>query len=395
MASQNNNTALVNGHSNNERASEGNKWVLNRRRSCHGPNPVTKFGPKARLLDDCSVRNGMSTTSTCDPSNMILGWKSYPKQVLVIRKPGDDDVNDCFKEMAHWLVKDMDLVLYVESSTLTDPKVMNDTRIESIKKDMCTWKEGEDMEKKIDFIICLGGDGTLLYAASLFQSNCPPVIAFHIGSLGFLACFTFPDYKQDLTLIMKGNGKLILRKRLDCLLTSTSKTEDHNKNKEKEKSYTVLNELLIDRGTASYLSNIDVYCNDRFITSVQGDGLIISTPTGSTAYAAAAGGSMVHPSVPGILLTPVCPHSLSFRPVIVPAGVELKIALSHDSRSEAFASFDGRNRQELRRGDCIRVTTSVFPVPCLTKDDQINDWFNSLGRCLHWNERRKQKAIQY
>lgn len=392
MASQNNNTtALVNGHSHDERVTDGKVWILNRRRSCHGPKPVTKFGPKARLVDDHSVDNGMSTAGTCDPSNMILGWKSHPKEVLVIRKPGDDDVNDCFKELAHWLVKEMDLVLHVEQSTLTDPNIMTDKRIETIRKQMYAWKEGENLENTIDFIISLGGDGTLLYAASLFQSTCPPIIAYHIGSLGFLTCFTFPDYKQDITGIMKGNGKLILRKRLDCVFMQA--TEDSNKINGKEKSHTVLNEIVIDRGTASYLSNLDVYCNDRFITSVQGDGLIISTPTGSTAYAAAAGGSMVHPSVPGILLTPVCPHSLSFRPVIVPAGVELKITLSEDSRSTAFASFDGRNRQELHRGDGIRVTTSVFPVPCLTKDDQINDWFSSLGKCLHWNDRQKQKPL--
>ena len=89
----------------------------------------------------------------------------------------------------------------------------------------------------------------------------------------------------------------------------------------------VLNEVVIDRGPSPYLSNIDLYLDGKLITSVQGDGLIVSTPTGSTAYAVAAGASMIPPSVPAIMVTPICPHSLSFRPIVVPAGVELKVSM--------------------------------------------------------------------
>lgn len=89
----------------------------------------------------------------------------------------------------------------------------------------------------------------------------------------------------------------------------------------------VLNEVVVDRGPSPYLSNIDLFIDGKHVTSVQGDGLIVSTPTGSTAYAVAAGASMIHPSVPAIMITPICPHSLSFRPIVVPAGVELKVGL--------------------------------------------------------------------
>lgn len=85
---------------------------------------------------------------------------------------------------------------------------------------------------------------------------------------------------------------------------------------------------MVDRGPSPYLSNIDLFLDGKHITSVQGDGLIVSTPTGSTAYSGSAGGSMVHPSVPCIMVTPICPHSLSFRPIVVPAGVELKVSLA-------------------------------------------------------------------
>jgi len=159
-------------------------------------------------------------------------------------------------------------------------------------------------------------------------------------------------------------------------------------------SFLVLNEIVIDRGLSAFISNVDLYLNGRLITRVQGDGLIISTPTGSTAYALAAGSSMVHPSVQSILITPICPHSLSFRPISVPAGVELKVMLSPEARNSAWVSFDGRNRQELSHGDVLRITTSVHPVPSISKTDQLHDWFESLADCLHWNVRQPQKSFE-
>ena len=105
-----------------------------------------------------------------------------------------------------------------------------------------------------------------------------------------------------------------------------------------QSEYLVLNEVVVDRGPSPYLSNIDLYLDGKLITSVQGDGIIISTPTGSTAYAVAAGASMIHPSVPAIMITPICPHSLSFRPIVVPAGVELKVCLTQPILSSLNSS---------------------------------------------------------
>ena len=114
--------------------------------------------------------------------------------------------------------------------------------------------------------------------------------------------------------IAEGNG-----------LGSIQCTSDPDKDANKESCHLVLNEVVVDRGPHPYLSNIDLFIDGKYITTVQGDGLIVSTPTGSTAYAVAAGASMIHPSVPSIMVTPICPHSLSFRPIVVPAGVELKV----------------------------------------------------------------------
>ncbi|KAH7956740.1 hypothetical protein HPB52_012356 [Rhipicephalus sanguineus] len=102
---------------------------------------------------------------------------------------------------------------------------------------------------------------------------------------------------------------------------------------------------------------------------------------------------MIHPSVPAIMVTPICPHSLSFRSIVVPAGVELKIMVSPEARSSVWASFDGRLRQELQHGESLKVTTSIYPVPSICDQDQISDWFDSLAECLHWNMRKKQRQL--
>ena len=105
-----------------------------------------------------------------------------------------------------------------------------------------------------------------------------------------------------------------------------------------------------------------------------------------------AGGSLVHPDCPALLLTPICPHTLSFRPMLLPDSSEVKIQVPPDSRATAWASFDGRHRTELRQGDFVSVTLSAVPVPTVCGTDQTQDWFASLRRCLHWNERVRQKG---
>lgn len=133
-----------------------------------------------------------------------------------------------------------------------------------------------------------------------------------------------------LILIKLGHAALTLRSRLRCIILK--KEEDGKKDVSPPTNLLVLNEVVIDRGPSPYLSNIDLYLDGKRITSVQGDGLIVSTPTGSTAYAVAAGASMIHPSVPAIMVTPICPHSLSFRPIVVPAGVELMVSIFVDCK---------------------------------------------------------------
>uniref|UniRef100_A0A672GRY9 NAD(+) kinase n=1 Tax=Salarias fasciatus TaxID=181472 RepID=A0A672GRY9_SALFA len=383
-----------------------------RTQSLHGPSPVTTFGPKA-----CMLQNPHAVMHIQDPASQRLTWNKPPKSVLVIKKIRDASLLQPFKELCVFLTEVKNMIVYVEKKVLDDPAISGDENFGAVSKKFCAFREDlDDISNQVDFIICLGGDGTLLYASSLFQvfsrpleplqHDVPPVMAFHLGSLGFLTPFKFDTYQSQVTQIIEGNAAIVLRSRLKVRVLKENwenkarvdekgiiLTNGDAESSRKAMQYQVLNEVVVDRGPSSYLSNVDLFLDGHLITTVQGDGVIVSTPTGSTAYAVAAGASMIHPNVPAIMITPICPHSLSFRPIVVPAGVELKIMLSHDARNTAWVSLDGRKRQEICHGDSITITTSCFPVPSICFRDPVNDWFESLAQCLHWNVRKKQNYL--
>ena len=393
------------------------------------PRPVEQFGPCGRIKENAAM-----TMTIQDPASQRLTWFSPPLTVLVIKKVQDADVIPPFFKLVQWFIRERGMMVLVEAKVLDDPLVTKNPAFTHIKGKLITFTEGkDDLTDKVDLIVCLGGDGTLLYASSLFQKSVPPVMAFNLGSLGFLTPFKMEDFEHQVTKVLEGHAALTLRSRLRCSIVRKEKTiggltnrsststlavtpstkkvtiklnnasiNEHSdvsaatvgySNQRKLTDLLAVNDIVIDRGPSPYLSNIDLFIDGLLITSVQGDGLILSTTTGSTAYAAAAGASMIHPSVSAIMVTPICPHSLSFRPIVVPAGVELKISISPDSRNTAWVSFDGRNPQELIHGDCMRVTMSIYPIPCICAHDQTYDWFASLAECLHWNVRKKQKAM--
>lgn len=158
-------------------------------------------------------------------------------------------------------------------------------------------------------------------------------------------------------------------------------------------SFEVLNDLVVDRGPSPFVSLLELFGDEHHMTTVQADGLTVSTPTGSTAYSLSAGGSLVHPEIPALLITPICPHTLSFRPMLLPDTMELRICVPYNSRSTAWASFDGRGRVELKQGDHIKVTASKYPFPTVCADKQSTDWFDAISRTLKWNERERQKSF--
>ncbi|XP_067947731.1 NAD kinase-like [Watersipora subatra] len=369
---------------------------LNRKRqgkstSLYGKNPDSKLGPKAALSQG-------ATLLVQDPSAQKLQWCKTPLTALVIRKPGDFNINQPYKRAIELLVE-RHLRVFVEEGTVDSLCLP-----EHCKPKLTFFNSEKDtLTDKIDFIVTLGGDGTLIHASSLFQGSVPPILAFNLGSLGFLTPFDVESMPEAIDKALAGEVGLTLRSRLKCVISTKDYSDQlHDikslengffRKSDSQASYSVVNEVVIDRGPHPYLCHIDLYVDRRYVTSVQGDGIIISTPTGSTAYAAAAGASMMHPSVPAILIVPVCAHSLSFRPIVLPAGVEIMIKVAADARNTAWAAFDGRNRTELKHGDSLRIITSIYPLPSLSKLGQLEDWFSSLADCLHWNVRKPQKAL--
>lgn len=243
----------------------------------------------------------------------------------------------------------------------------------------------------IDFVVCLGGDGTLLWTSSLFPSSVPPVISFSMGRLGFLTSHAITEAEQHLATTLEGGFYLTLRSRLICDLyeVPASTAADQRSSKKRARlvdSFTALNEVAIDRGHSTYISDLLCYCDGHLLTKARADGLVLSTATGSTAYSLSAGGSLMHPQVHGILLTPVCPHSLSFRPIILPEASRITIQLAPSSRSSAWVACDGLHRRELCFNNYIEVRTSSFPLPGICLQSETKDWLRAVQDGLHWNK---------
>ncbi|KAF2291338.1 hypothetical protein GH714_022990 [Hevea brasiliensis] len=297
------------------------------------------------------TKSSLAFTHPSTQQQMLM-WKSTPKTVLLLKKLGKELMEEA-KEVASFLYHQEKMNVLVEPDVhdifATIPGFGFIQTFYS--------QDTSDLHERVDFVACLGGDGVILHASNLFRGAVPPVVSFNLGSLGFLTSHNFEDYKQDLRQVIHGNKTvggvyITLRMRLHCEIFRNGKAVPG-------KVFDVLNEVVVDRGSNPYISKIECYEHDRLITKVQGDGIIIATPTGSTAYSTAAGGSMI----------------------------------PDDARSNVWVSFDGKRRQQLSRGDSVQISMSQHPLPTVNKSDQTGDWFHSLIRCLNWNERLDQKAL--
>ncbi|KAI5076119.1 hypothetical protein GOP47_0008184 [Adiantum capillus-veneris] len=331
--------------------------------------------------DVVSFERGNITTAVRSSKQIILEWDSAPQSVAILAKPNSTNVHALCTEMIKWLKEEKGMDIFLE------PRVKKELLAESNFYDFVqTWETDEEVQtlhRKVDLVITLGGDGTVLWAASMFKGPVPPLVSFAMGSLGFMTPFQSDRYKECLHNIIKGPLHITLRHRLHCkIVRARDRDESGEKRKLSEEFYLVLNEVSIDRGMSSFLTFLECYCDNSFVTCVQGDGLIISTTSGSTAYSLAAGGSMVHPQVPGILFTPICPHSLSFRPLILPEYVSLRVQVPFNSRGQAWASFDGKDRQQLQAGDALLCNMSQWPVPTMCEVESTHDFLRSVREVI-------------
>lgn len=355
------------------------------------------------------VENRELKISHPSTQQLILVWRQQPRRVFLLKKIGFGLLPELI-EIAH-AVMTMGITVVLDEDVmdeLANADILEDTLHRAV-----VLKNAEKLRKvdgiipqedwgTTDIIVCLGGDGVILHASKLFQGPVPPLLGFHFGSLGFLTSHPSDEMASSLlqsigrgkpVVNIQGGVPITLRMRLECTLVKAKDKIGSGGTGEFTKKITVLNELLVDRGPSPYLSQIEAYDRGELITTIQADGVIVATATGSTAYSVSAGGSMVHPNVPAILMTPICPHTLSFRPVIFPDSVEIELRVAQDARCSAWVSFDGRDRCELESGDSVFVRMSQYPIPTINYADQTGDFINSLRRCLRWNERDMQHAF--
>lgn len=226
-----------------------------------------------------------------------------------------------------------------------------------------------------DLMIVLGGDGTLIHAARLLQGRQVPILGVNLGSLGFLTEIPRAELFPMLAATLAGQATIASRMKLACRLYRDGQLlmEDE-----------VLNDVVINKGALARIADHETWIDGRLVTLYKADGVIIATPTGSTAYSLSAGGPIVHPSLDCVIITPICPHALTQRPIVVPGDQVIRIVLKSET-ADVYLTIDGQTGQGLRTGDRIEVQRS--PNRVLVISNPGMDYFAVLRTKLHWGER--------
>ncbi len=218
----------------------------------------------------------------------------------------------------------------------------------------------------VDIILLIGGDGTFLSVARPAVEHQVPVAGFNLGGVGFLTELKKENFEKDLKNIFCGQPKISQRKMLEI--------------EYKGAQYLALNDVVLGKGNIARIIKISLEIDDKFVAEVGGDGLIISTPTGSTAYSLAAGGPIVTPKVNGIVITPICPHSLTFRPLVIPDNSRVVVTLKDDL--ESFITVDGQKVLPMGKGDFFKV--GIYSKALQMVGNSESNYFTLLNEKLNW-----------
>lgn len=226
-----------------------------------------------------------------------------------------------------------------------------------------------------DAVVVLGGDGTLLSASHVIDRPVP-VLGVNFGSLGFLTEITLPELFPSLESVLDGTYRWEERRLLQVTVRRQGRPDETGD---------VLNDVVITRTALSRIIELDVWIDGSFVSGFRADGLIVSTPTGSTAYNLAAGGPILHPVLPAIVMTPICPHTLSNRPLVVSdsAVVEIRLGGARDGE-DVYLTFDGQRGLPLEQEDVVTVTRSAHTVRLVKAPDR--DYYDVLRTKLRWGD---------
>jgi NAD+ kinase len=238
----------------------------------------------------------------------------------------------------------------------------------------CHIASGREMVAQADALVVLGGDGTLLAASRLLERPIP-VLGVNFGSLGFLTEVTLPELYATLEGILEGEFEHEDRRLLRAVVERRGRADV---------SADVLNDVVITKAGPSRIIDLDVVVDGTFVSSFRADGIIVSSPTGSTAYNLAAGGPILRPTLPAMVVTPICPHMLSNRPLVVGDEARVEVRLRAARGVEVYAALDGQETFALGEGDGAVITGSPLRLKLVTAPGR--DYFEVLRTKLKWGE---------
>lgn len=232
----------------------------------------------------------------------------------------------------------------------------------------------EQLADQADILLVLGGDGTLLAAARVAASRCIPVLPINMGSLGFLTSFTVDELYPALEETLAGRSSQSQRVMIQVEFIRDGKILDRQH---------VLNDAAVNKSALARMIELELSIDGDFVCRYRADGLVLSTPTGSTAYSLSAGGPIVHPTVEAFIITPICPHTLTDRPVVVRDSSTIEVKLTENSES-VFLTLDGQKGIPMQAGDSIRITRSPECLQLIQPPKK--SYFEILRNKLKWGE---------
>jgi NAD+ kinase len=284
------------------------------------------------------------------------------KSAAIISKPQKPELSQIIPELVAWLQEHQYQVLMDQESAAYLPQAPN------------VMARREIGAQKPNFAVVLGGDGTLLSAARSVAPYGVPILGVNLGSLGFLTEVPLSELYPTLRAL---DAK-------DCTIEARSMIQARlSRNDEKLCEYHALNDAVISKTTIARLASFDIYIDKAYVTKYMGDGLIVATPTGSTAYSLAAGGPILMPEVEGLVITPICPHSLSHRPLVVHDNAEIEIVVK-SATDEAFLSIDGQVGVPVAEGDRLVCRKASYKTHLVRLRKAF---FEVLRTKLKWGQR--------
>lgn len=282
------------------------------------------------------------------------------KRIGILTKPKFPDVAQTLHELCLWLRhRQKDVLLESSTAALIDE---------------CQPFDRPTIAREADMIIVLGGDGTMLGAARLVAARNPPILGVNMGGLGFLTEVTVDHLFNALERVFRDDFAIDERLMLSATMERAGEVVMQS---------TALNDVVISKGTLARMIETQVGISGQFVTNLRGDGLIVSTPTGSTGYALSAGGPIVSPAASAFMLAPICPHTLTHRPLIVPSTVSISISLSSKDAG-AMVTLDGQEGMAMQKGDVVIVTASDHRTHLIRFPERT--YYETLRLKLKWGD---------